>query len=124
MVLPDTLAKLLSGAPGTHFAAATPSGSLAPEALGRILQLAEDADAVALGASLSNNSGTAMLVEKLATELEQPLILFGDALTMLRHNVRLITDNPRALVIATMSEVFKFAERSASQLTSGRKRVF
>jgi NAD(P)H-hydrate repair Nnr-like enzyme with NAD(P)H-hydrate dehydratase domain len=107
VVLPDTLAKLLSGAPGTHFAASTPSGSLAHEALGRILELAEDADAVALGASLSNNSGTAMLVEKLASELEQPLIFFGDALTILRHNLTLMTDNPRALVVATMAEVFK-----------------
>jgi NAD(P)H-hydrate repair Nnr-like enzyme with NAD(P)H-hydrate dehydratase domain len=109
VVLPDTLAKLLSGAPGTHFAAATPSGSLAPEALGRILQLAEDADAVALGASLSNNSGTAMLVEKLVAEIEQPLLVFGDALTILRHNLRAITDRPNALVVATMSEIFKLS---------------
>jgi NAD(P)H-hydrate repair Nnr-like enzyme with NAD(P)H-hydrate dehydratase domain len=107
VVLPDTLAKLLSGAPGTHFAASTPSGSLAPEALGRILELAEEADAVAIGASLSNNSGTAMLVEKLLHELEQPVILFGDAFVILRHNLRLIADRPRALVIAAMPEVFK-----------------
>src|SRR4051812_16862820 len=65
VVLPDNLAKFLGGAPGTFFAASNPSGSLAPEALGRILELSEEADAVALGASLSNNSTTAMLVENL-----------------------------------------------------------
>ena len=107
VVLPDTLAKLLSGAPGTHFAASTPSGSLAPEALGRILELAEVTDAVAIGASLSNNSGTAMLTEKLVSELGQPQILFGDALTALQHHVNLIIDNPKALIIATMPEIFK-----------------
>jgi hypothetical protein len=46
-------------------------------------------------------------VEKLVAELEQPLIVFGDALTILRHNLRVITDRPNALVVATMAEVFK-----------------
>src|SRR3954470_20599597 len=44
-VLPDNLAKFLSGAPGTTFAASSSSGSLGREALGRILELSEDSDA-------------------------------------------------------------------------------
>lgn len=107
VILPETLAKLLGGAPGTSFAPANPSGSLGSEALGRILELAEDADAVAIGASLSGNSNTAILVEKLARELPGPVIYFADALVALQHDLRLITDNPGALVIATMPEVFK-----------------
>jgi len=107
VVLPETLAKLLGGAPGTSFAATNPSGSLGSEALGRILELAEDADAVAIGASLSGNSNTAILIEKLARHLPGAIVYFGDALTALQHNLRLITDNPRALVIATMPEIFK-----------------
>jgi NAD(P)H-hydrate repair Nnr-like enzyme with NAD(P)H-hydrate dehydratase domain len=106
-VLPNNLAKLLSGAPGTHFVPETSSGSIGPEALGRILELSEEADAVALGASLSNNSSTTMLVERLITELQRPVIIFHEALTALRHNIKTVTDNPDALVILTMAEVFK-----------------
>src|ERR1700683_256876 len=111
VVLPDTLASLLSGAPGTLFAAANPSGALSREALGRILELAEDADAVAVGASLSNNSDTAMLIERLITGIERPLIAFDDALTATQHNAGTVTGNPDALVILTMTEVFKLAGR-------------
>ncbi len=107
VVLPDTLAKLLGGSSGIYFAASNPSGSLGVEAQGKILELSESVDAVAIGASLSNNSSTAMLVEKLTTVIDRPLIFFADALTMLRHNIQTITENPNALVIASMPEVFK-----------------
>jgi NAD(P)H-hydrate repair Nnr-like enzyme with NAD(P)H-hydrate dehydratase domain len=107
VVLPENLAKLLGGAPGTYFVPASTSGSLGREALGRILELSEEADAVALGASLSNNSNTAMLIERLVGELIRPVIIFADALTALQHHITTITDNPDALVILTMTEVFK-----------------
>jgi NAD(P)H-hydrate repair Nnr-like enzyme with NAD(P)H-hydrate dehydratase domain len=106
-ILPDTLAKILGGAPGTTFAPSTTSGSLAKEALGRILELSEEADAVAIGASLSNNSNTAMLAERLVQEIQRPLIIFDDGLIALRQNITSVTDNPQALVILTIAEVFK-----------------
>jgi NAD(P)H-hydrate repair Nnr-like enzyme with NAD(P)H-hydrate dehydratase domain len=106
-VLPDALAKFLGGAPGTAFAAASTSGSLGREALGRILELSEEADAVAIGASLSNNSNTAMLIERLIVEIKRPVVIFDEALIALRHNITAVTNNPDALVILTMAEVFK-----------------
>jgi NAD(P)H-hydrate repair Nnr-like enzyme with NAD(P)H-hydrate dehydratase domain len=108
-ILPDVLAKLLGGAPGTAFAAASPSGSLGREALGRILELSEEADVVAIGASLSNNSDTAMLTERLMAEIERPIAVFDDALVALRQHPAAITDNPKTLVILTMTEAFKLA---------------
>lgn len=107
VILPDTLAKLLGGAPGTYFAPSTPSGSLSTEALGRILELSEDCDAVALGASLSNNSITTMLIEKLTRELTRPIIAFEDALPALASDVTALTERQDALVILTMPGVFK-----------------
>jgi NAD(P)H-hydrate repair Nnr-like enzyme with NAD(P)H-hydrate dehydratase domain len=107
VVLPDNLAKILGGAPGTYFVSQSPSGSLGREALGRILQLSEEYDAVAIGASLSNNSDTTMLTERLLKEISRPLILYEDALTAAQHNITSITENPEALVICTMAEVFK-----------------
>lgn len=111
VALPDILAKFLAGAPGTTFVPSSPSGSLGSEALGRILQLSEDADAVALGASLSNNSHTAILVERLVQEIERPLVLFDDALTALQHHLQYFTERPNTLVILTMPEVFKIANQ-------------
>jgi NAD(P)H-hydrate repair Nnr-like enzyme with NAD(P)H-hydrate dehydratase domain len=106
-VLPDKLAKLLGGAPGTSFAPSSTSGSLGREALGRILELSEEVDAVAIGASLSNNSNTSMLTERLVQEIKRPLIIFDDALVSLRQNITSVTDNPDVLIILTMAEVFK-----------------
>jgi NAD(P)H-hydrate repair Nnr-like enzyme with NAD(P)H-hydrate dehydratase domain len=107
VVLPDNLAKLLSGAPGTFFVPSTTSGSLAREGLGRILELSEETDAIALGASLSSNSNTTMLIERIVGEAQRPLIIFDEALTALKHDITNVTDNPDALIILTMAEVFK-----------------
>ena len=101
VVLPDSLLKFIGGLPGTNFVASSPSGSLGTEALGRILELSEEMDAIAIGASLSNNSRTAILVERLIREVERPVILFGDALSALQHHAKTYTQNPDCLVILT-----------------------
>jgi NAD(P)H-hydrate repair Nnr-like enzyme with NAD(P)H-hydrate dehydratase domain len=109
VALPDSLLKFLAGTPATVFVASSQSGSLGHAALGRLLELSEEADAIAIGAGLSNNSETAALTERLLQEIEQPVIAFDDALTALQFNVRLLTDRKRALVILTMPELFKLA---------------
>jgi len=108
-VLPESLVKFVGGAPGTTFVAASPSGSLGTEALGRILELAEEADAMALGASLSSNSHTAILMERVLQEAPTPVVLFGDALTALAHHSRRFTERENCLVVATMPEMFRLA---------------
>ena len=109
VVLPDSLLKVLGGLPGTHFVASTQSGSVGREALGQILAYVEEADALVLGASLSANSSTSMLVERLVQESIRPIIAFDDALISLQHNLRILTDNPECLLIVTMPELFKIA---------------
>lgn len=107
VVLPDGLAKLLAGAPGTYFVPQTASGSLSPGALGRILELSEESDALALGASLSNNSETTILVEKIVSSIQSPVVLFDEALPLLKHLMTTLTKKPSTLLILTMAEVFK-----------------
>ena len=109
VALPDSLLKLLNGMPGTTFVASTQAGSIGRDALGRLLELAEDADAIAIGAGLSNNSETAVMTEKLLAMVEQPVIAFADTLIALQFNIRLITDRPNTLIILTMQELFKLA---------------
>ena len=109
VVLPDKLVQLLGGAPGTYFVPSTVSGSLAPEALGRILELSEESDSLAVGASLSNNSQTSILIERLLEELDRPLIAYDDALVAMKYNLGAITNRSNALIVATMAEMFKVA---------------
>ena len=107
--MPDALLKFLGGAPGVSFVPSSPSGSLDPAALSQILYLSEEADAVAVGASLSNNSQTAILTERLVAEVERPVVLFGDAFVALQHYVPQIAARPDTLLIMTMPEIFKLA---------------
>jgi NAD(P)H-hydrate repair Nnr-like enzyme with NAD(P)H-hydrate dehydratase domain len=109
VALPDVLAKLVAGAPQTTFVASSPSGSLGSEALGRLVQLSEDANAVALGASLSSNSHTSILIERLLQEVQQPVVVFADALPALQHHLSLVTARSNALLVVSMPEVFKLA---------------
>jgi NAD(P)H-hydrate repair Nnr-like enzyme with NAD(P)H-hydrate dehydratase domain len=109
VALPDVLAKFLDGAPGATYVPTNSSGSIGIEALGRLLELSAEADAVALGASLSNSSQTTIMLERLLDELHRPVIAFGDALSLLQHRVRVFTGRPDCLLILTMPEVFKLA---------------
>lgn len=109
VVLPDILQKLLADTPGTNFVPSSPSGSLGKGALAQILHLASECDAIAIGASLSNNSETVMLVESLLGKYDEPVIAFDQAPTLVKHRYRLIADRPNCLIVATMQQVFKLA---------------
>jgi NAD(P)H-hydrate repair Nnr-like enzyme with NAD(P)H-hydrate dehydratase domain len=110
VALPDSLLKLLGGMSSTIFVASSQSGSIGPGARGEILSLSEDADAVAIGGNLSNNSETSILVEHLLDDIIRPVIVFDDAISIIEHNSSLITGRHSTLVIATMPEMFKLAK--------------
>lgn len=107
--LPDSLVKTLGGAPGTTFLASSPSGSLGREALARLLELSKDADAVLIGANLSNNSLTTILFERFMAESGRPIIAFAEALISLQHDLKGLAERPGSLLIVTMPEIFKLA---------------
>jgi len=111
VTLPAGLAKIVGDVPGIAYVAASPSGSLGSESLGRILQLAEDADAVSLGASLSANSHTAILTERLLAEVTVPMIIYGDALVTIMRQPQLVTDRRDRLLLLTMTEAFKLCAK-------------
>jgi NAD(P)H-hydrate repair Nnr-like enzyme with NAD(P)H-hydrate dehydratase domain len=109
VIMPDALASVLGGANGVYFGASTTSGSLARAALGRILELSEETDATAIGASLTNNSDTTMLIERLLAELKTPLVVFADGLASIGSQLDILSSRPYTLFILTMAEVFKLA---------------
>ena len=111
VALPDSLIKLLGAAPATTFVASSPSGSLGRDSLGRLLELSEDADAVILGSSLSNNSETAILTERFVREVERPVIAVDEAITLLMPNLSDLTSRPQNLLILTMPQIFKLGDQ-------------
>lgn len=111
VAFPDALVKLFSGASGTTFVPSSTSGSLGQEGSGLILHMAEEYDAMLLGASLSNHSQTTILLETLIRESSVPLILIEDAIALLEHQAELLVGNEKHLLIVTMPQVFKLAGR-------------
>lgn len=118
--LPDSLVKTLGGAPSTTFLASSPSGSLGREALAGLLELSEDADSILIGANLSNNSLTTILIERFMTESERPVIAFEDALVSLQHDLKALAERPGNLLIVTMPEIFKLAAALGVAITIRR----
>jgi NAD(P)H-hydrate repair Nnr-like enzyme with NAD(P)H-hydrate dehydratase domain len=111
VAFPDALIKFLSGASGATFVPSSTSGSLGQEASGLLLHLAEDFDAMLLGASMSNHSQTTILLETLVRESPVPLILIDDAIALLEHQADLLVGNENHLLLLTMPQVFKLAGR-------------
>jgi len=118
--LPDSLVKILGGAPNTTFVASSPSGSLGREGLARLIELSEDADVLLLGANLSNNSLTTILIERLMAESERPVIAFSDALVSLQYDLKGLAEREGNLLIVTMPEIFKLAAALGVAITIRR----
>lgn len=111
LALPDSLRALLAEIPDSRFLPSTPAGSLGNGALGELLRMAGDSDALALGADLSNSSETSILAEALVTRsAEARVVAFGDAFTSMKHNLKALIDRPNTLIVATMPQIFVLSE--------------
>ncbi len=109
VIMPDSLQRLLAGAPGAIFVPSSPSGSLGKASLAEILHQAANFDALLIGPNLSNNSETAILFESIVGKHQGKLIVSQDALKAAQHRIDLLTNNPNCLIVADMPEVFKLA---------------
>jgi ADP-dependent NAD(P)H-hydrate dehydratase / NAD(P)H-hydrate epimerase len=65
----------------------TDEGTMAFDALGPVLEAAEDADAVAVGPGLSRNDETARTVRELAVRSTRPMVLDADGLNAFEGSV-------------------------------------
>jgi len=108
-VMPDSLRRTVGENGFGRFVPASTSGSLGKAALAELLELATDADALIIGANLTTNAETAVVIEALITKLEQPVVITEEAIGLLQFHPELITGNPRALVVTTMPGLFALA---------------
>ena len=109
VALPDVLRPLLAGAPDVVFLPSSPSGSLGRVALGELVDMAEDANAVIL-AGLSNNSETTILAEGLVRETHRAAILTGEAAETLKHALPDLAAADTTLFILSLPQLFKLAD--------------
>lgn len=109
VVVPDSLRKLLGEVPEMSFVPSSQSGSLGKASTDHILQMAQDFDVLMLGANLSNNSETAVMLDVVVSNYEGRLVIFGEALNAFKHQMSLIIKRPDTLIIGSMVEVFAIA---------------
>ncbi|HEX7259401.1 MAG TPA: hypothetical protein VF272_00525 [Candidatus Saccharimonadia bacterium] len=109
VAMPDSLRRSAGKAGYGQFVPASSSGSLGKAALGEIVHLAGEADAVIIGANLTNNAETGMMIESLVRELDSRVIFTEEAFEILQFHPDFITGNPKALVVATMKGLFDLA---------------
>jgi hypothetical protein len=107
--LPDALRRAIGEAGFAWFVPTSTSGSLGKAALGELLHHAADFDALVLGANLTTNAETGIMIERLLREYEGRVIITEEAIRILKFEPSLITGNPRVLVVATMSGLFELA---------------
>lgn len=107
--MPDSLRRFLPGLDVGYFLPSTQSGSIARSALGELLHIAQDYDCIIIGANITNNSETAILIESIVRKTELPIVITQEAISILKFNPDLITGNPNVLVVSTMPGIFELA---------------
>lgn len=107
--MPDSLRRLVGTAEFAHLVPASVSGSMGKAALGELLTIAPDFDALIIGMNLTTNAETGVMIESLINRLEVPVVVTEEAITILKFNPALITDSPKALVVTTMAGLFALA---------------
>ncbi len=100
-IMPDVLRRMLGDSDFGYFVPSTISGSLAKSAFGEILHLSEESDGLIIGANLTNNAETGILVESLIEKSQRSMIVTDEAINILKFQPKLISDNANILVIAT-----------------------
>jgi NAD(P)H-hydrate repair Nnr-like enzyme with NAD(P)H-hydrate dehydratase domain len=110
VVLPDALEKTLRKVlPEAEFAASTPSGSFARNALANLLEASLWADGVLLAGNFGKNSETAILLESLVEKFSGQLTLAGDSIDYFLHDSSKLVDRPKTLVVGELGQVQKLA---------------
>jgi NAD(P)H-hydrate repair Nnr-like enzyme with NAD(P)H-hydrate dehydratase domain len=107
--LPDSLRPVIGGGEFGHFLPASASGSLGRAALGELIHLVGEYDGAVIGANLTNNAETGIMIESLVRQTEQRLVVTEDAIEILKFHPDLITGSPKVVVVTTMSGLFALA---------------
>ncbi|MEO0067767.1 MAG: NAD(P)H-hydrate dehydratase [candidate division WOR-3 bacterium] len=107
--------------PVKHPLPETPEGTLSRQGLKNLIDLAENADAIAIGPGISTSRETRELLLELFPKIEKPLILDADAINNLANSIELLK-NLHAPVILTPhpGELSRLTDMPPAEINSNR----
>ncbi len=96
---------------------ATPTGSISLKNRDALLEFSESADFVVLGPGLSLAQETQTLVRQLAVEIRRPLLIDGDGLTAVAHDVSLLPNRQAPTILTPhLGEMSRLTGISISEI--------
>ena len=102
----------------------TPGRTLSQDALPGILELAQWADALAIGPGLSRNPDTAELVRRVVTSVTRPLVIDADGLNAFAGLTSLLRDCPAEMILTPhMGELARLIDRTPEDILADRVAV-
>ena len=108
VLLPDVLKKTIPATiTDTVFAATTPSGSLASDALPELVALGGWSTGVLLIGDAGRNSETAIVYEQFLNEYTGPLTITRDAFDLLKNSPELVAQRPDTMLVISFAQLQK-----------------
>jgi len=124
IAFPESLSPVIESQvlePVKHPLPETPEGTLSRQALKNLLELAANADAIAIGPGISRHQETHELLFEVLPKIEKPLILDADALNNLTGSIEILK-NINAPVILTPhpGEFARLTNTPSAEINSNR----
>lgn len=108
VLLPDSLKRVVPvAATDTVFAASTPSGSLAREALPSMHALADWANGILLAGDAGRNSETTLTYDDFLTYYDGQLVIMRDAVDLMVHSAHELVERDSTTLIASLAQAQK-----------------
>ena len=108
VLLPDALKKTIPPIiTDTIFAASTPSGSLATNALTEMRALGEWSTGILLAGDAGRNSETAVAYEQFINVYTGPLTITRDAIDLVKNNAHLLVERPDTMLVGSFAQIQK-----------------
>ena len=116
VILPDHIRTQLKpfarSMPEMEFAPSTPSGSFASRSLAELLDASAWADGVLLAGDLGRNSETAIVLEKLMTKTNLPLVLTKDAVDYFTSNTDPVLSRGKTCIVLSLAQLQKLVQHT------------
>lgn len=117
LALSDKLAKLVGNLEGISLVASNPSGSIARDALGELVHLANESDLVSLGPDLSNNSETILTMHRLIDETRASVVIPPQSAEQLLTELGEWKNKKNLLLFMNHKQLYKLATKLAVDVT-------
>lgn len=111
VVLPAGLKSMLGNMEDCVFLDETPSGSLSARGYDELATMAGDMDGVLLAGEHGNNEETTSLIERLASNINVPVVATQNTMQQLAYDPSILANRPRTLLVIDYSNLSDWLDR-------------